>query len=346
MRRPSPKSFRAALGWGLLFFLALQVGFDCIADSFYPELYDAEFGVRLRHYRAWRKEHPDHASLLVLGSSRVVMNFGPEMLPELRRRDGTSVTAFNFAHVGAGPTLNLMQYRRLRRWNVRPDYLVVEVMPPVLSNESSSIAIGCMTACDLPTLHCHVHRGKLYGRFLRSRLLPLYRNRAELLHHFAPDWILTGEPSEMDQISLGPLGGDLFWKMRPVVSAQRATAYMQWSRNGYVPPLQQFAIRPDATRAFNELLCECMRDGVKVVLVLTPEGDTFRSWYPRRALAEIDAWCADIQRRHGVLIVDARRWLADEDFVDSHHVLLRGAQRFTLRLHDEVLRPLVEEEKQ
>jgi hypothetical protein len=344
MPRNPRKSYRAALGWGLLAFLVLQLAFDLVADWGYPELYDSEFGVRLQHYRAWRKGHPDHGSLLVLGSSRVVMNFGPEILPELHRRDGSAVTAFNFAHVGAGPTMNLMQYRRLRRWGVKPDFLVVEIMPPVLSNESPSIPIACMTALDLPTLDPHVHRGKLYGRFVRSRLIPLYRNRSELLHHFAPEWILTDEQSEMDEITLGRLGGDLFWKMRPVVSAERTAALLQWTRDGYVPPLQQFAIKPEATRAYDELLCECRRDGVPVVLVLTPEGDLFRSWYPPRALAEIDAWCADIHWRQGVQVVDARRWLAEEDFVDSHHVVLRGMRKFTVRLNDEVLRPMVERE--
>jgi hypothetical protein len=341
MPRLKPKSRRAPLWWGLLFFLALQLGFNVIVDWRYPELYDAEFGVRLQKYRAWRKEHPDHASLIVLGSSRVVMSFAPEMLPELRQPNGTVVTPFNFAHLGAGPAMNLMQYRRQRRWNVKPDYLVVEVMPPVLSEESPTIAIGSATAPDLPTLHRHVDRGKLYGRYLLRRLVPWYRNRGELLHRVAPDWVLTGEPSERDRISLGRLGGDLFWQVRSAVSAEVGAQYMQGAHDGYAPRLQQFAIRPEATRAYEELLRECRHDGVPVVLVLTPEGDKFRSWYPPQALAEIDVWCADLHQRHGVWIVDARRWLAEEDFVDSHHVLLRGMRRFTLRLHEEVLGPLV-----
>jgi hypothetical protein len=341
MPRLKSKSRRASLGWGLFFFLALQLGFNVVVDWRYPDLYDAEFGVRLRHYQAWRKEHPDHASLIVLGSSRVVMSFAPEMLPEMKQPDGTPVTPFNFAHLGAGPTMNLMQYRRLRRWNVKPDYLVVEVMPPVLSEESPTIAIGSATVRDLPTLHRHVDRGKLYGRFLLRRLVPWYRNRGELLHRLTSDWVLTGEPSERDRIRLGRLGGDLFWQVRSVVSAEVGAQYMQGAHDGYAPRLQQFAIRPQATRAYEELLRECRRDRVAVVLVLTPEGDRFRSWYPPRALAEIEAWCAQLHRRQGVWIVDARQWLAKEDFVDSHHVLLRGQRRFTLRLQEEVLGPLV-----
>jgi hypothetical protein len=342
---PKQKSFRAALAWGLFFFLAFQVGFNFVVDWHHPELYDAEFGVRLRKYRAWRSEHRDHSSLIVLGSSRLVASFAPEMLPELKQPEGRPVTPFSFAHLAAGPTMNLMQYRRLRHWQVKPDYLVVEVMPPALSRETTTIAIGSSTIRDLPTLHRHVDRGKLYGRFLLLRLVPWYRNRSALLHCLAPDWILTGEPSEMEQVPLRRLGGDLLWLTRTVVPADRALMSLKAAQAGYFPLLQQFAIRPGATRAYDELLCECRRAGVRVVLILTPEGETFRSWYPPRALAEIDAWCADMHRRHGVRIVDARRWLAEEDFIDSHHVLLHGARKFTLRLNEEVLRPLVAGEK-
>jgi len=44
----------------------------------------------------------------------------------------------------------------------------------------------------------------------------------------------------------------------------------------------------------------------------------------------------------GLTLVDARTWLPDSDFMDLHHVLASGAERFTKRLEEEVLRPLVE----
>jgi hypothetical protein len=46
-------------------------------------------------------------------------------------------------------------------------------------------------------------------------------------------------------------------------------------------------------------------------------------------------------REFGVAVVDARRWLADEEFEDGHHPLLAGQRAFTDRLYREVLVALV-----
>jgi hypothetical protein len=340
MQRPM-RSARAALGWGLLFFATLQVGFNVVVDWFRPEVYDAEFGVRLREFRARRREHPDRPALIVLGSSRCVLSFAPEELPLLETAEGASVLPFNFAHLGAGPVMNLMQYRRLRRCGVRPDYLVVEVMPPCLANEPPSMVTTCMTAPDLPTLHGYIEPAKLYGRFLMRRLVPWYRNRGEVLDRAAPDWVMAEEQAERRRIVLGPLGGDGGWSTPDSVAPDVAQARLAQTRAGYEPPLRAFRIRPEATRAYDELLRDCRRDGVAVALLLTPEGDAFRSWYPPEALAAIEGWCADMRKCHGVPIVDGRRWLAEDAFFDSHHVVRAGASGFTRRLGREVLRPLL-----
>jgi hypothetical protein len=341
MSRPPLGSARA-LGWGLFFFVALQVGFTLVVDWYRPDFYDAEFGVRLRKWRALRRLQPDRPALVLLGSSRCVMNFAPENLPPLRSAGGADVLLFNFSHLASGPVMNLVEYHRMRRFGVRPDYLVVEVMPPCLSSEGPSMVTTCMTAPDLPTLHPYVEPVRLYGRFLMRRLVPWYRCRALVLDRVVPSWVLGGEPLERRMITLGPLGGDVGWQTPESQTPQIAWRRFQQTQDDYVPRLREFRIRPEATRAYDELLSECRRDGIPVVLLLTPEGDLFRSWYPPRALAEIEAWCADMRRRHGVPIIDARRWLAEEDFIDSHHVCRAGATAFTRRLGREVLRPFVE----
>jgi hypothetical protein len=341
-KRWSLGSARAALAWGLFFFLALQGAFNVVVDCWRPDFYDAEFGVRLKKLRARLREHPERATLLLMGSSRCVMNFLPETLPELRTADGRTVLPFNFSHLAAGPVMNLMEYRRLRRLDIRPDYLVLEVMPPCLSNDAASTPTVCATALDLPTLHGYIEPGKLYGRFLLRRLVPWYRQRGEVLDRLAPGWVLAEEPPERRKVTLGPLGGDRGWQTPASVTAERGRQCLGWTHDSYLPRLQAFQITPEATRAYDEILQECRRDGIAVALLLTPEGDAFRSWYPPQALAQIDAWCAAMRRRHGVPVIDARRWLPEEDFLDSHHVWRAGALAFTRRFGDEVLRPLVE----
>src|SRR6266850_6378448 len=125
--RTIPQS-RRTLAAGLLFFLVAQMLFNIVADMRHPELYDPEYGVRLGLLRARQAETPDRPLLLLIGSSRTVMSFRPEILGALRTGDGAPVLAFNFSHLAAGPLMNLLAYDRLRREGIRPKWLVVEVM--------------------------------------------------------------------------------------------------------------------------------------------------------------------------------------------------------------------------
>jgi hypothetical protein len=51
-----------------------------------------------------------------------------------------------------------------------------------------------------------------------------------------------------------------------------------------------------------------------------------------------------LRTEFGVDIVDARLWVADEDYNDSHHLLQSGAARFTERLTAEHLVPWLRED--
>jgi hypothetical protein len=73
-------------------------------------------------------------------------------------------------------------------------------------------------------------------------------------------------------------------------------------------------------------------------MVWMPEGSEFRSWYPSSVMAEIRIALERLSRAHGVPLVDAREWVSDDDFSDSHHLLSRGAAVFSERFEPEVLR--------
>ena len=76
-------------------------------------------------------------------------------------------------------------------------------------------------------------------------------------------------------------------------------------------------------------------------LVLMPEGPSFRALYPARAWPEVRAWVGSLSARQAAPLVDARAWLPEEEFLDSHHLLPGGAARFTRRLGREFLLPLL-----
>ena len=72
------------------------------------------------------------------------------------------------------------------------------------------------------------------------------------------------------------------------------------------------------------------------MLLRSPEGPTFRSWYDPETLARFDSYIAEVAAEFCAPVIDARLWLEEEDFYDSHHVLKRGADKFTARLAREL----------
>ena len=68
-----------------------------------------------------------------------------------------------------------------------------------------------------------------------------------------------------------------------------------------------------------------------------PESSAFRGWYPPGAGPAVAAYLGGLSREYGVPWTDARAWLADEHFVDGHHLLAGGAAAFSERFGREML---------
>jgi hypothetical protein len=141
---------------------------------------------------------------------------------------------------------------------------------------------------------------------------------------------------------LGPLGGDYVWQAVSNPDAKTVQDRTLVARSGYVPPLQEdFKIADLSDGTMRELLDLCRQEGIPTVLLLSPEGPTFQSWYCAKTRQLIDEYSTTLSREYALPLVDARNWLEEVDFVDSHHATLQGAQRFTQRLGTDLLAPLV-----
>ena len=76
------------------------------------------------------------------------------------------------------------------------------------------------------------------------------------------------------------------------------------------------------------------------MLVLMPEGPTFRGWYSPETWQAVQQWLAQLSQKYDAPLVNAREWIDDEDkFQDSHHLLASGARIFTERLAREAILP-------
>jgi hypothetical protein len=161
----------------------------------------------------------------------------------------------------------------------------------------------------------YVHRFAIVSR-VAPACLP-YQLRMDWAYHIdASGWVS------------GPIGPTTPEKHRQAV--ERA-------RQEYAGYFIGFRLDGAATRELCELLDLCRSRGIATALVLMPEGDQFRSWYPAPVWAEMQAFLSRLSRQYGSPVINGRAWIREEDFADSHHLLVRGAGRFTERLGREVL---------
>jgi hypothetical protein len=335
-RRPS---WKAEIKWFLAFVVLAHAGLIAFIDWRRPEIHDLEYGGRLQLLRQRRAEEPDRPLCLMIGSSRPSTGFLPEQLPPLRSPSGELVLPFNFSHLGAGPVLNLMELRRLLREGICPRWVVLEIMPTLMTQQRTALPEELSVAPDLPLLQRYVSPVKAWGVYCRRRLNPWYSHRLGLLRHYLPYW--ATDAGGEDGIRFDRLGGDSTW-LRDEIDPELRRRYIAAVRASYLDDLQHFHIDPVPDRAMRDFLELARKEGIECALLVTPESSDYRSWYGPGALDTFKSYCAAIGEEYRLPVIDASLWIPDDQFIDGSHLLRAGADAFTERLGREVLRPLVE----
>jgi hypothetical protein len=300
-------------------FVAVLWGAWAGTEAAAPAVTDPDYYAKLELLREARELRPHVPVCMVLGSSRLVWGFRPDDLPAAAHRERVW---FNGAHVGAGPALQRLALARLLRDGQRPDAVAVEVMPTFLANENARFLCGHVAVCEYA----------LARRYSNAPITFDY-NFARLRFARAPDLARAFDP-----LAAAPAYRPLGTHPTPTeaVSAderQRRTAEAHKNNATF---LQRAAVRPAADRALRDLLSEAQAHAVRAVLVRTPEGATFREWHPPERRAELDAYVRGLAADFAVPVIDARGWLEEGAFYDSHHVLRSGADAFTARFAREL----------
>jgi hypothetical protein len=337
---------RAALLWGLAAFLALQAGLAAAIERRLPELRDpwyADKAIRLRRRVLDAPTRP--LAVVVLGSSRTVYGLrASEEEPMLGRATGRPTTLFNFGLIGAGPIVELVVLRRLLADGVRPDLLLVEVLPSLFNRHVASYELGQLPAERLwqRELALLAHYGASYRELRRSWsvscMLPWYAHRRAVLSRVAPSFLDWRERQDGFR-NLDDSG----WGEPPVplLTPQTRRAAVELARRQYARDLADYDLGGPSCEALRDLLALCKRRDIPVALLWMPESATFRDWYPPAARAQIAAFMDEVSGRFDAPLVDARQWITDEDFADGHHLLPHGSAAFSERLAREALVPLL-----
>jgi hypothetical protein len=335
-RRCAAKA-RTAFLWGIGIFVAVQLGLAANLESIYPEALRPVFEGRAGRLRC---SDPNRPLVLMLGSSRTAYGLDAA---RLERELGSPWRAFNFGTLGAGPVTQVLHLRRLLDEEREPDLLLIEVLPPFLAGQLPQPAEARWLPTSTRLSPDEIALLSRY-RFPRRELdrtqalswtVPVYAHRSALLSRCCPAWLPYPE-----RLDWAWNGDDHGWSAQPdAPTPEQLRERVQIDRKHYAAAFRGFRLPGAPVRALRELLETCRRRGISAALVLMPEGSAFRSWYPPDMQAQLDALLDDLKREFGVPCIDARTWIADEDFFDAHHLRTSGARAFTNRLaRDDVIR--------
>ena len=292
---------------------------------------DREYAARLTLLKREQAAHPNRPLFLVVGSSRMVMGFGPEEMPPVTTADGDRVTVFNASHLGAGPVMNHTTLTRLQREGIVADWVVLEVMAGFLPKENAALVTSASTARDVWDSHGYYRPGELWWEYLKHRTagLPSLARRATV----------EDDPT----IEYGHLGSAGF--VREAVDPAFKARLIAAQKSNFGFRLADLKASDGSDRALRDSVRMLQAQGTRVRLLMSPEQAEFTRMYQPGGREWFANYVQELGDELGVPVTDARDWLDPDDFEDGHHALRRGRTKFTERLGREVIGPMVEGEK-
>ena len=345
----APRQFRhrakRAVWFAIGFALLLQVGMNIVLETIRPEWRDPEYGHRLKQLRRIHAAEPSRPLVVVLGSSRVQLGFKPS---QLGLGDGpTEPLVYNLSQAGCGPLHEYLNLRRLLADGVKPDYLLVEVLSPVLAGDGPAEKLVIpqrLSYADVRTIEPYcVNPEELRTAWAKGRILPWYTLRQYLMSHWQGGWMPWQHRHDFMWKQMEP-DGWMPYLDRTLTDEERAekTAEAKVQYAGYFSP---FRIAPLPDRAYRDLIAVCREAHIPLAFFIMPEGPDFRAAYPPGARDTIHAYLAGLSKEFGVPLFDACEWLPTDAFADGHHLMRQGAITFSARFGRECLAPWLREAK-
>jgi hypothetical protein len=350
-RKPSQDPRRACLAvcGGLVLFVLVQVGLRLWIDTRAGWLRDPEYAARLARLRSRAPRGAERPLLVVMfGSSRTQYGLnGLQLQADLSRELGRPVRVHNLGRSASGGVEALFNWRRLDRDGVRPELVLLEV-PPLLLN--ANYPNHELSAVHHPTEElvwadlALVERYESWARYQvrdewrMGQAVPVLGHRRCLLRLLAP-WAL--DDSQRKDPARGMNAAGELPVHEPWRGVRQTPERLAQVRASHAPALKDFRLGGPSCDALREVLTECRARGLPTALVLMPEGPTYRSWFPESVYDETRAWMRLLRQEHGCALVDAREWIGENGFIDSHHMKPEGGLAFTERLGREAVLPLM-----
>jgi hypothetical protein len=326
---------------GLTFFLASQLLLTAAIETRWRIVRDPVHFTRLQHLeRKIASATSRPRTILFLGTSRFELGVQTQVLERQLSSDlGRPVVVANWGMGGWGLVRPLLAWGRVEREGLRPDLVMIEVLPVLLGHDHpldtrNPVLPGSeLDGDDLEIVLRHdPESSHLRQERLQALLVPVHGHRHNLLRLVRPSLVQAwGRPLEQ-----------LPFDTRATWPAEIRPLEKEKARLGYGGQFSKFRLSQDHVHVLEDLLTRLREAGVPAALVVMPEGPWFRRLYPPGVWGQIENCLSDLSDRHGVPLIHLREWIDDEnEFNDSHHFTAEGADRFSERLGREVLVPML-----
>jgi hypothetical protein len=336
MRSRSRRMLSAVVWLGLTVFLG---HFALMAWSHsIPYLEDLSFAHRFGqlHSRVRSASPSKPTVVIMLGSSRTLNLFNARVIEAALQEDRQSpYLIHNLGFTGAGPVVQYLTLKRLLSAGIRPDLVLVEFCPIFhhsLGSELQDIAwFDPNRLLDGEAQDLAPFGLVRPSRSLWDRVVPTWYGGREFLTRPT----CNGLPPNTAHFPRTDAWGH--WPLNRQTAETRARNFKK-TRDDYAPILQNWS--PGRGIAVLQLLLNrCHNDGIPVLLVMTPEAPSMRSWYSADAKKRVQEFVDHRGAGPDWPFIDAWTWLEEDDFEDSHHANVDGARKFSNRLTQEFLIP-------
>ena len=333
----SKRRARASVLWTPVAFLLLQVGLGALCRSgvvIPRDLTSFTYrAIRLGDRLQALAEPPFLA--VMFGSSRTRNGVQAGVIEQrLASWVEHKPLAFNFGVAGGGHIYSYYSLHRMLAEGIRPNLAVFEVFPPFLAGQAITelqwFGNRDWSAQVDDDEGLRIDVGDFSNRWWETWLVPSYSYRFHLLNVIAPK-ILPGHLRGNDLSNADEFG----WVANEAPpQTQRSIEHV---RRQFASHFDGFRLGGPSAKALRRAVDLCDQNGIRVALVLLPEASQMRTWYSPDMTSQVDHFLHRLHEETSVPIVDARDWVADEDFSDANHLRVSGATAFTQRFAREAL---------
>jgi hypothetical protein len=344
-RQRCSRTARTALLSGLVAFVGLQAALTGVMESWVPHLRAPFYGFKLDCLRQRIRQTPQAKVVVMVGSSRTADGLRGELVEEqLRRRLGQPVILFNFGIAGNTPMNELLDLERLLAQGIHPDLLLVEILPSTLSDRAGNLLellpSERMGLWDRSVLRRHRMPVDQLTRYTwRCWALPWYAHRQEMVSVLCPDFL----PQQYRQDGARACNPSGWYCAYPHLTPEVCAAAKSHALGAYSPVLVRYRLGSPFAPAIGITLKRCQEEKIPAALVLMPEASEFRRLYPPFAWTQLEGFLQSLRAEYKTPVINAQKWVPDDGFLDTHHLLPKGAAIFTRRLARDELGPLLEQ---